>query len=120
MHCTKSGEYVYNKRLPATPEEASLTVLTGEQLEVECYGSLDLVVHCGEGEGVPVTLDNVAVVPQFALEHVMSTRQMSKQGPVVLGPSGVSAFGGRLRFVHGSTSNYVQATRMPRGGTPAR
>ena len=113
VHCTRSGECLYNKRAPL-PDEASLvTIVTGGQMEVECYGKLDLIVHCGEGEGIPVTLDNVAVVPEFALENVMSIDQMRMQSPVIMGPSGVAAFNGRLHFVPGSTGNYVQATRVP-------
>lgn len=116
VHCTNSGECVYNRR-PPLPEEASLSVMGG-QLEVECYGRLDLVVHCGEGEGVPVTLDDVAVVPGFG--NVMSIDQMRMQSPVTLGPTGVSAFNDQLRFVHGFTGNYIQASRVPPGGAPAQ
>lgn len=119
VHLTTSGEFLYNKRYPRSEEEASLVVLTGAHLQVECYGTLDLVVHCDQD--VHVTLHDVAVVPGFAFGNAISIpRLVDMGGQVVMGPTGVSALNGQLRFVHGDTGNYAQATRVPHDGLPAQ
>ena len=56
---------MYNKRLPR-PEEAYLHIGNGHELKVEWFGSLDVVLHCKED--VPVTLEDVTVVPSLAFD----------------------------------------------------
>ena len=56
---------MYNKRLPR-PEETYLHIGNGHKLKVEWFGSLDVVLHCKED--VPVTLEDVAVVPSLAFD----------------------------------------------------
>ena len=65
MHGTGSDQFVYNKRLPR-PEETYLHIGNGHRLKVEWFGSLDVVLHCKED--VPVTLEDVAVVPSLAFD----------------------------------------------------
>lgn len=118
VHCTSSGKFVYNTRR-ARPEEAVLLV-GGRRAKAEWYGMLDLIVHCGEGRGIHVTLDNVAVASGFAFKSVISIEQLRLlSSGVTMGPSGVSTLDGRLRFVRGSTGNYVQATRVPHAAAPS-
>ena len=65
VHGTGSDQFVYNKRLHR-PEEAYLHIGNGHKLKVEWLGSLDVVLHCKED--VPVTLEDIAIVPSLAFD----------------------------------------------------
>ena len=65
VHGTGSGKFVYNNGRPL-PAEASLLISDGRKLKVECFGSLDVVLHCEDD--VQVTLENIAVVPGLAFD----------------------------------------------------
>lgn len=68
VHCTSSAEFVYNRRSPR-PGEEYLVDLCGGKLVVEWFGMLDLVIHGSRGN-VHVTLNDIAVVPEFRFKNV--------------------------------------------------
>ena len=65
VHGTGCDQFVYNKRIPR-PEETYLHIGNGQNLKVEWFGSLDVVLHCKED--VPVTLEEIAVVPSLSFD----------------------------------------------------
>ena len=120
VHCTSSAEFVYNRRSPR-PGEEYLVDLCGGKLVVEWFGMLDLVIHGSRGN-VHVTLNDIAVVPEFQFQNVLSLGKItsSSDGITVVGnESGLSMLDGRVRFVRGSTGNYAQATRVPHAAAPS-
>ena len=68
MYVTDPGKFVYNKRRPL-PAEEFLLAGDGRKLEVECFGLLDVVLHCKDD--VRVTLENVAVVHGLAFNLIV-------------------------------------------------
>ena len=116
VHMTTSGEYVYNKRRPHSPEEARVrTLAAGQYMTVEWFGMLDVAVRCRGREDVRVTLTEVAVVPGFAFKNMFSDHLIS---PVRFSRNGVSALDGQLRFLKGRSGNYVEVTRVPHAAAP--
>ena len=108
VHGTGSDQFVYNKRLPR-PEETYLHIGNGHRLKVEWFGSLDVVLHCKED--VPVTLEDVAVVPSLAFD-LMSINRIQERYDVLMNRKGAWLLNGRVHFVKSPTGNYIAATRV--------
>ena len=108
VHGTGSDQVVYNKRLPR-PEETYLHIGNGHRLKVEWFGSLDVVLHCKED--VPVTLEDVAVVPSLAFD-LMSINRIQERYDVLMNRKGAWLLNGRVHFVKSPTGNYIAATRV--------
>ena len=108
VHGTGSDQFVYNKRLPR-PEETYLHIGNGHRLKVEWFGSLDVVLHCKED--VPVTLEDVAVVPSLAF-NLMSINCIQELYDVLMNREGAWLLNGRVHFVKSPTGNYIAATRV--------
>ena len=108
VHGTGSDQFVYNKRLPH-PEETYLHIGNGHRLKVEWFGSLDVVLHCKED--VPVTLEDVAVVPSLAFD-LMSINCIQERYDVLMNREGAWLLNGRVHFVKSPTGNYIAATRV--------
>ena len=108
VHGTGSDQFVYNKRL-ARPEETYLHIGNGHRLKVEWFGSLDVVLHCKED--VPVTLEDVAVVPSLAFD-LMSINRIQERYDVLMNRKGAWLLNGRVHFVKSPTGNYIAATRV--------
>ena len=107
-HGTGSDQFVYNKPLPR-PEETYLHIDNGHKLKVEWFGPLDVVLHCKEN--VPVTLENVAVVPSLAFDF-MSINCIQERYDVLMNREGAWLLNGRVHFVKSPTGNYIAATRV--------
>ncbi|CAM9775298.1 unnamed protein product, partial [Hapterophycus canaliculatus] len=45
IHCVRDAQHVRNQRAPR-PGEEYMVVGDGNKLRVECFGDLDLVLHC--------------------------------------------------------------------------
>ena len=105
---TGSDQFVYNKRLPR-PEETYLHIGNGHKLKVEWFGSLDVVIHCKED--VPVTLEDVAVVPSLAFD-LMSINCIQEQYDALMNREGGWLLNGRVHFVKSPTGTYIAATRV--------
>ena len=120
-HTFGDGTHVRNKRLPAA-EEAYLMIGDGERLPVECYGHLDLVLHCERYEkpwsNVWVTLKNVAGVPGILLD-LISFNQIQETHLVLLDKESAHILGSRIIFPKHANGNYVQATKGGHHGSPA-
>ena len=97
-----------NKRLPR-PEETYLHIGNGQKLKVEWFESLDVVLHCKED--VPVTLEDVAVVPSLAFD-IMSINCIQERYDVLLNSEGAWLLNGRMHFVKSPTGNYIAAIRV--------
>ena len=108
VHGTGSDQFVYNKRLPR-PEETYLHIGNGHRLKVEWFGSLDVVLHCKED--VPVTLEDVAVVPSLAFD-LMSINRIQERYDALMNRKGAWLLNGRVHFVKSPTGNYIAATRV--------
>ena len=108
VHGTGSDQFVYNKRLPR-PEEAYLHIGNGHKLKVEWFGSLDVVLHCKED--VPVTLEDVAVVPSLAFD-LISINCIQERYDVLMNRESAWLLNGRVHFVKSTTGNYIAATRV--------
>ena len=108
VHGTDSDQFVYNKRLPR-PEETYLHIGNGHRLKVEWFGSLGVVLHCKED--VPVTLEDVAVVPSLAFD-LMSINCIQERYDVLMNREGAWILNGRVHFVKSPTGNYIAATRV--------
>ena len=108
VHGTGSDQFVYKKRLPH-PEETYLHIGNGHRLKVEWFGSLDVVLHCKED--VPVTLEDVAVVPSLAFD-LMSINCIQERYDVLMNREGAWLLNGRVHFVKSPTGNYIAATRV--------
>ena len=108
VHGTGSDQFVYNKRLPR-PEETYLHIGNGHKLKVEWFGSLDVVLHFKED--VPVTLEDVTVVPSRALD-LMSINCIQERYDVLMNREGAWLLNGRVYFVKSPTGNYIAATRV--------
>ena len=113
VHGTGSDQFVYNKRLPR-PEETYLHIGNGHRLKVEWFGSLDVVLHCKED--VPVTLEDVAVVPSLAFD-LMSINRIQERYDVLMNRKGAWLLNGRVHFVKSPTGNYIAATRVKHRST---
>ena len=111
VHGTGSDQFVYNKRLPR-PEETYLHIGNGHKLKVEGFGSLDVVLQCKEG--VPVTLEDIAVVPSLAFD-LMSINCIQERYDVLMNREGAWLLNGRVHFVKSPTGNYIAATRVKHG-----
>ena len=105
---------MYNKRRPL-PAEASLLIGDGRKLKVECFGSLDVVLHCEDD--VEVTLENVAVVPGLAFD-LMSFNCIQEKHDILMNRDGNWILDGRVHFVKLPAGNYIQATRVEHGAGP--
>ena len=117
VHGTGSGKFVYTKRRPL-PAGAFLLIGDGRKLKVECFGSLDVVFHCKDG--VRVTLENVAVVPDLAFD-LMVFNCIQEKHDILMDRDGTWILNGRVHFFKLPAGNYIQATRMENGaGSPAR
>ena len=110
MHGTGSDQFVYNECLPR-PEETYLHIGNGHKLRVEWFGSIDVVLHWKED--VPVTLEDVAVVPPLALD-LMSINCIQERYGVLMIREAAWLLNGRVHFVKSPTSNYIAATRVKR------
>ena len=108
VHGTGSDQFVCNKRLPR-PEETYLHIGNGHKHKVEWFGSLDVVLHCKED--VPVTLEDVAVVPSLAFD-LMSINCIQERYDVLMNREGAWLLNGRVHFVKSLTGNYIAATRV--------
>ena len=108
VHGTGSDQFVYNKRLPR-PEETYLHIGNGHILKVEWFGSLDVVLHCKED--VPVTLEDVTVVPSLAF-GLMSINCIQERFYVLMNREGAWLLNSRVHFVKSLTGNYIAATRV--------
>ena len=108
VHGTGSDQFVYNKRLPR-PEETYLHIGNGHKLKVEWFGSLDVVLYCKED--VPVTLEDVAVVPSLAFD-LMSINCIQERYDVLMNREGAWLLNDRVHFVKSPTGNYIAATRV--------
>ena len=111
VHGTGSGKFVYNKRRPPPPV-ASLLIGDGRKLKVECFGSLDVVLHCEDD--VQVTLENVAVVPGLAFD-LMSFSCIQEKHDILMNRDGTWILNGRVHFVKLPAGNYIRATRVENG-----
>ena len=111
VHGTGSDQFVYNKRLPRS-EETYLHIGNGYKLKVEWLGSLDVVLHCKED--VPVTLEDVAVVPSLAFD-LMSINCIQKRYDILMNREGAWLLNSRVHFVKSPTGNYIAATRVKYG-----
>ena len=120
-HTFGDGTHVRNKRLPAA-EEAYLIIDDGERLPLECYGDLDLVLHCERyrkpWSNVWVTLKNVAVVPGIWFD-LISFNQIQETHPILLDKEGAHKLGSRILFIKHANGNYAQATKVTHHGSPA-
>ena len=105
---TGSDQFVYNKRLPR-PEETYLHTGNGHKLKMEWFGYLGVVLHCKED--VPVTLEDVAVVPFLAFD-LMSINYIQERYDVLMNREGAWLLNGRVDFVKSPTGNYIAATRV--------
>ena len=101
MHGTGSDQFVCNKRLPH-PEETYLHIGNGHKLKVKLFGSLDVVLYCKED--VPVTLEDVAVVPSLACD-LMSINCIQERYDVLMNLEGAWLLNGRVHFVKSPTGN---------------
>ena len=116
MHGTGSGKLVYNKQ-HLLPAEAFLLIGDVRKVKVACFGLLDIVLHCKDA--VPVTLENVAVVPGLAFD-LMYFNCIQEKHDILMNRDGTWILSGRVHFVELSTGNYIQATRVEHGaGLPA-
>ena len=108
VHGTGSDQFVYNKRLPR-PEETYLHIGNGHKLKVEWFGSLDVVLHCKED--VPVTLEDVALIPPLTFD-LMSINCIQKRYDVLMNRESAWLLNGRVHFVKSPAGNYIAATRV--------
>ena len=108
MHGTGSDQFVYNKRL-LRPEETYVHIGNGHKLKVEWFGSLDVVLHCKKN--VPVTLEDVDVVPSLAFD-LMSINCVQERYDVLMNREGAWLLNDRVHFVKSPTGNYIAATRV--------
>ena len=114
VHRTGSGKFVYHKRRPL-PAEAFLLIGDGRKLKMECFGSLDVVLHCKDG--VRVTLENVAVMPGLAFK-LMSFNCIQEKHDILMNRDGTWIINGRVHFVKLQAGNYIQAARVEHGASP--
>ena len=108
---------MYNLRTPAL-EESRLVVASGEEMEVELLGDLDIVLHCDED--VVVTLRDVAYIPGLWGE-LISFNAIQDHRTTLLDKSGAHMLGGRVWFNKTKSGYFIRATRVPQGsrGPPA-
>ena len=105
------SKFVCNNRRPL-PAEAFLLTGDGRKLKVECFGSLDVVLHCKDD--VRVTLENVAVVPGLAFNLIVLTDTQGKHH-ILMNREGTWIHNGRVHFVKLPAGNYIQVTRVEHG-----
>ena len=103
VHGTGTMDHFYNTR-PPTPEESRLIVGTGEVMQVECIGDLDIGLHCDED--VVVTLRKVSFVPGLWYE-LMSFNIIQETDDIVLNKTGAHMLRGRVRFDKEKNGNHV-------------
>ena len=114
VHGTGSGKFVNNKRR-LLPAEASLLIGDGRKLKVECFGSLDVVLHCEDD--VQMTLENITVVPGLAFD-LMCFNCIQEKHDILMNRDGTWILDGRVHFVKLPAENYIQANRVEHGAGP--
>ena len=114
MHGTGSGKFVYDKQRPL-PADTFLLIGDSRKLKVECFGSLDVVLHCKDD--VRMTLENVAVVPGLAFD-LRSFNCNQEKHDILMNRNGTWILNGRVLFVKLPAGNYIQATRVEHGAGP--
>ena len=114
IHCTGDSALVFNKRSP-TPGEKYLIISDGNNIEVDCFGCVDVVIHCAED--VAVTLTNVAFVPGVPFD-LFSLNVIQEERVLTLDHNGAHMLDGRVFFHKKKFGNYVEATRKARHQKP--
>ncbi|CAN0123306.1 unnamed protein product, partial [Hapterophycus canaliculatus] len=85
-------------------EERFLLIGDGKRMEVQCYGSLRLMLHCATN--VRVALIDIAVVPGLAFNLMYFDRIQEKQGTII-DHTGARMLGGNIHFRKLYSGSYV-------------
>ena len=85
---------MYNLRTPAM-EEPRLIVSSGEEMEIELIGDLDIVCHCQED--IAITLRDVAYIPRLSVELIYFN-VIQEFNTITLDRNGAHMLNGRVTF----------------------
>ena len=115
VHATGSHRHVYNKRRPSLRE--ATIMLGGRRVKVECYGMLDVVLLSKLRCPVRVTLTNMAVVPDLAIDVISLSKIQMRHG-ISMDETGTYTLNNKVHFAKLPSGNYVAGMRLARGRRP--
>lgn len=105
-----SSAMVYNSSSrPPLPGERFLLIGDGKKVEVQCFGSSDLLLHYATD--ARMTLINIAVIPGLSF-NLMYFSCVQEECRFVLDFTGTSMCNGKIYFAKFFTGSYTQATRV--------